>query len=339
MKKPWVLPVAGLIVLIGTFTALGLTDNQSVAPALTDVRAQNEFKPAGTLHSDILTQTHGESPLPPLPPELQGLEPDIRLSTDAEGNLVPTRDLRVLLDFYLANIDQEPLATALARIRAALSQRLKEPAMSQALSLLERYVGYRIALDHLQHELASGVTKTGFDVNVLLQRQEQLERVQHEYFDRDEKTAFFREETELDSYTLAKLAIEQNSSLTDSEKQQQIAQLTQQLPETIRVARKRAVIHGDLFQKVEAMKADNASDADLYQLRAKELGEDAAVKLAQLDQQQQQWQQRLSDYQQQKSRILEAGLSESDQIIAVTRLRERLFEGPERLRVRALDGD
>jgi lipase chaperone LimK len=63
------------------------------------------------------------------------------------------------------------------------------------------------------------------------------------------------------------------------------------------------------------------------------------MRLAHLDQQQQEWQQRLSDYQQEKSRIVQAGLSETDQVSAITRLREQLFDGPERLRVRALDAE
>ena len=286
-----------------------------------------------------LTKTTPVKDLPPLPPELEGLEPDTKLITDADGNLIPSKDLRVLLDFYLANLDQEPLTTVLARIRKALDQQLDQPALGQALSLLERYVGYRMALEDLQASTSDGITQAGFDLEALQQRQVQMEQLQHEHFNRREKTAFFQEDAKLDNYTLARLAIEQNPALTAAQKQQQLEQLSQKLPEAVRTARKRAVIHGEVYEKAAALKANQASDAEVYQLRARELGEVAALELAKLDQQQQAWQQRLTDYQQQKSRILRAGLSGDDQAEAVTQLRNRLFSGTERLRVRALEGE
>ena len=286
-----------------------------------------------------LTETAPEKSLPPLPPELEGLEPDTRLVTDAEGNLIPSKHLRILLDFYLANLDQEPLATVLARIQATLGQQLGEPALGQALSLLERYVGYRMALEDLQAKTPGGITRAGFDLDTLQQRQVQMEQLQHDHFNRNEQAAFFQEDAKLDNYTLARLDIEQNPALTAAQKQQQLEQLSQQLPETVRIARKRAVIHGEVYQKAETLKANQASDTEVYQLRARELGEDAALELAKLDQQQQAWQQRLADYQQQKSRAVQAGLSDTDQARAITQLRNRLFSGAERLRVRALEGD
>jgi len=339
MMKQRILPVAGLLILSGTLATIWPASDQTVSSSQPEVRALEATDDVHSLPSINLLEADSNSPLPPLPPELEGLEPDTVLLTNADGNLVPSHDLRVLLDFFLANIDQEPLTTVLARIRAALSQRLEEPALGQALSLLKRYIGYRMALEPLQDDLPDGMTQTGFDLEVLRQRQERMEQLQHAHFDREEQTAFFGEETQLDNYTLAKLTIEQNPSLTADEKKQYLEQLNQQLPEPIRVARKRAVIHGDVYEHAEALKASNASDTELYQLRARELGEEAALQLAQLDQQQQAWQQRLSQYRQEKSRIVQAGLSEPDQASAITRLRERLFSGPEKLRVRALDGD
>lgn len=339
MIKRRILAVAGLVIFAGALAAVWPTNDQTDASSHPEVSAVAPSDAATSLPSINLSAARGNTPLPPLPPELRGLEPDTDLSTDGGGNLIPSHDLRVLLDFFLANIDQEPLDTALARIHHALSRQLEEPALSQAVSLLERYVGYRMALEQLQEDLPDGMTQAGFDLEALQQRQEQMKQLQHAHFDQEEQAAFFSEDTQVDNYTLAKLAIEQNSSLSANEREQYLAQLDQQLPEPIRVARKRAVIHGEIYQQTEALKAGNASDTELYQFRAQELGEEAALELAKLDQQQQAWQQRLSDYRQEKSRIAQAGLSETDQANAITRLRDRLFDGPEKLRVRALDGD
>lgn len=337
MKKNTLL-IAGLSFLAVVLTTTWLVSSPT-PPTSEPVTAQRP-DPTMALPSSIqLPEVSANTPLPPLPPELEGLEPEVELVTDAEGHLVPTQELRVLLDFYLANIDQEPLAIVLARIKAAISQRLAEPALSQAFSLLERYVGYRMTLEQLQNDLPDGMTATGFDRDALRQRLDRLKQLQHDLFGRDEIDAFFSEDTRLDEYTLASLDIRQNSSLSEFEKQRQLEALEQTLPTEVRQARARAVIHGEVYEQAEALKAADASAAELYQLRAQSLGEDAAVKLAELDQQQQAWQQRLTDYRQQKSQILEAGLSEADQNAAVADLQSRLFDDREQLRVRALDSD
>lgn len=277
--------------------------------------------------------------LPPLPPELEGLEPEASLDTDENGNLIPSHELRVLFDFFLANIDREPLANVLQRIRRSLDGRLAEPANSQALSLLERYVGYRMSIEELQDQQEAGVTTDGFELDTLKQRQQNLQALRQKHFARQEIDAFFAEDEQLDHYTLARIEIQQDASLSDAEKQRQLQQLDYQLPETVRLARKRAVIHGDIYQQARQLKASGASDSEIYAVRATELGEEAATQLARLDREQNQWQQRLTHYRQERTRILEAGLSETDRSTAIDNLRDDLFTGPERLRVRALDAD
>ncbi|MDI9243896.1 lipase secretion chaperone [Marinobacter sp. CHS3-4] len=339
MIRQWLLPAAGSCLAAGVLVFFwpsvdhgSPSEGSAVTPV--EVSAANGPRPSVTLPN-----ANTEAALPPLPPELRGLEPDAQLRTDENGNLIPSEDLKVLLDFYLANIDQEPLATVLARIRSALAQRLQEPALSQSLSLLERYVGYRMALDSLEKALPDGMAESGFDQGALRQRLSRLEQLQHDYFAREEIDAFFEDDLSIDRFTLARIDIQQNPSLTAEERQQQLKNLEQTLPQPVREARKRAVIHGDVYQQAEAMKASNASDAELYQFRASQLGEEAALELAELDRKQQAWRQRLAHYQQEKSRVIEAGLSESDQANAISELQNRLFNDREQLRVRALDAD
>ena len=341
MNKALTSSILGLAIVAGIATTLVLTTETPDSSTVSDTNTpppQPFQAPADYTVPSADTVIKPES-LPELPPELAGLEPDAQLQTDKDGNLIPTHDLRLLLDFYLANVDQEPLNVVLQRIRLALGQRLQEPALGQALALLERYVSYGMSLEEMQARMPAGVTTEGFDLAALKQRQQALDSLRQEYFDRDENAAFFQDEQQLDDFTLARLEVENNESLSAAEKQRRIAQLEQQLPEKVRTARKRAVVHGDVYEKAEALKANNASEAELFQLRAAELGEQAALELAKLDKQQAQWKQRLADYRQQKAQIEQASLSPTDRDAAIGELRERLFSGPEQMRVRALDAD
>lgn len=285
------------------------------------------------------TTIRTDSSLPPLPGELAGLEPNGDLRTDDRGNLVPTKQLRILFDFYLANLDNEPLPQALRRIHEALSQRFAEPGLGQSIALLQRYVGYRLALDELDQQLAPGVTSDGFDLEALRQREQALEALRLSHFSQEEYTAFFEDDQRLDGYTLARLEIERNGSLSADEKRRQLMSLEQQLPEAQRQARKRATVNGEIYARAEALKAGGANADELYQLRAASLGDVAATNLAELDEQQRQWQARLSQYAQAKAQFTEAALSPADRGAAIAALRERLFTGREQLRVRALEED
>ncbi|MCG7200148.1 hypothetical protein MD273_10485 [Marinobacter pelagius] len=332
--------VAAGAAVLTVSSGLWLFPAESGGPAVKATRHPEFQAPAQSPQAtrpEITTQTSGS--LPPLPSELAGLEPDGDLRTDDRDNLVPTKQLRTLFDFYLANLDQEPLPQALRRIREALSQRFTEPALGQSISLLQRYVDYRLALDELDQQLAPGVTSDGFDLEALRQREQALEALRLSHFSQEEYTAFFEDDQQLDNYTLARLEIERNGSLSADEKRRQLMSLEQQLSEAQRQARKRATVNGEVYTRAEALKAEGASADELYQLRAASLGDVAAANLAELDEQQRQWQARLSQYAQAKARFTEAGLSPADRAQAIEALRERLFTGREQLRVRALEAD
>lgn len=327
--------VAGIVTIAGALTLIhkGTTESPDTAiqaPKISTDQAGNTRLPAHHLN---------QQSVPALPPELVGLEPKAALSIDANHHLVPDRNLRTLFDFHLATLDREPMEMVLNRIRATLADRLDEPARSQALALLNDYVNYRLALTRIDQNLPPGLDHDGFDLNALTLRQKALQAARAEHFTPQTHAAFFGEDEQLDNYTLERLAIERDEVLTEQQKAQQLAQLEHALPESIQRTRTRATINSNLFEKTEAMRSNGATDADIFQLRAQNLGETAAANLAELDLQQQQWQSRLDHYRQEKARITNASLSPEDQQTAVSELQQRLFEGPERLRVRALDAD
>ncbi|TNE77182.1 MAG: hypothetical protein EP339_06505 [Gammaproteobacteria bacterium] len=324
----------------GLALATGLSFYLALAPEpLEDIEPSRETAAADAPTRNTLSPQQAQitAKKTPLPPELQGLEPNAELPTTPGGDLVPDRNLRRLFDFYLANVDREPLEVVIQRLHAALDQRLDEPAKSQAVALLERYIDYRMAVGELQESLPGGVTLDGLDLGALRQRQAELDALQQTYFESAEQAAFFGRDQQLDDYTLARLEIQQNDALSAEQRQQQLQLLEQQLPVADRQARKRATINADVYQQTNRLKAEGASSTDLYQLRAQSLGEAAALQLAQLDVQQNEWKNRLEGYREEKARILASGLSPEDRNNAITTLRSTRFSGPEQLRVRALE--
>jgi lipase chaperone LimK len=87
------------------------------------------------------------------------------------------------------------------------------------------------------------------------------------------------------------------------------------------------------------MQAEGASAEEIRQLREQSLGSAAADNLAQLDQQQAEWRQRLSDYAAERDRLRSAGLSQGELDNAIAELQNSRFDERERMRVNALDAD
>ncbi len=326
---------AGLAVITGTliltFAGPGATPD-AASPA-------GNAQPDKTGTHRLVIGNARQSPATRLPQELIGLEPKAPIAVDDDNHLIPDRRLRTLFDFHLANLDREPMDLVLSRLRASLNDRLTEPALSQALDILSQYVDYRLSLAELDQSLPPELDDQGFDIKALRMRQQALQSTRAEHFSAQAHEAFFGEEEQLDDYTLSKLEIEQNPALTEPQKTRQLAQLENALPDTVQQTRTRGMINAEVFEKAETMRSKGATDADVFQLRAQNLGETAATNLAQLDQQQQQWQQRLDHYQREKAGFATAGLSEQDRVAALRQLQQQLFSGPEQLRVRALDAE
>ncbi len=275
--------------------------------------------------------------LPPLPRSLQGSDHDVRLHTDADGNLLIEADILHLFEFYLSALVEEPLELCLTRISLALAEQLQGPALDQARDLLKRYLDFKIALADL-HALPGAVDASGaYALDAIELRQQRLRDLRLQHFSAHEAQVFFQEEDSYDDYMLQRLKLAQDQSLDAAERQQALERLERQLPEPIRQARQQATQQTRLYELTEQMKQDGASAEALFQVRAEALGSEAATALAELDQRQAQWNSRLASYEQEREAIRQSGLSAQDQQAAVASLIERRFEPEERLQVQAME--
>lgn len=268
----------------------------------------------------------------PLPASLQGAQHGVSLYMSEDGQLILQEDLLHLFDFYLAGGEEDDLARLLQRIHRDLAAQLNGVALDQARDLLRRYVDYRIALADLPR-----MPRT-LEPTQLRQRLAALDAMRRSHFSAEEVEVFFANQYAEDSYSIQRLEITQ-SDLDPQRRQQALDALDQQLPETLRQARQQSTSHADLYATTRQLQADGASAEEVRRLREERLGTQAADALTQLDQQQAQWQTRLSDYAAERNRLRSAGLAERDLQQAIDALQARSFDERERLRVRALDGE
>ena len=189
----------------------------------------------------------------------------------------------------------------------------------RAAALIERYIDYRVALGNIRPSTDLG------DPRALRSAIEARDRVRSSYFAPEENEALFAHDAELDRYTLARLEIERNSDLSQSQKEAALREAEAGLSAEQRAQRADATSHLGVAAQTAAFDAGAISEQVRYAQRQAAHGDAAARNLAQLDREERDWQTRLGDY----DVARKSGATEQD----LQRARGRLFSESEQLRL------
>lgn len=265
------------------------------APGVTRVPA-NATAPAGTAHTALP-------------------------SRDGQDSFLDA-GLRHRLEDLLLEAGEASTPAALKQRLATLVPRYFQPADAvRAQALLERYVDYRVALGALKPPADPG------DPQALRAAVGARQRIREQHFAGEEYQALFAHEEELDRYTLARLEIERNATLTREQKEAALRDAEHELGADQRTARADAVAHLGVAAQTAVFDARGAGEHERYAQRQAQYGAAAARQLAQLDRQEQDWQRRLDDYAGAQARKMQPA--------ELQQLRGQLFSAEEQLRIEA----
>ncbi len=192
---------------------------------------------------------------------------------------------------------------------------------ARASALLERYVDYRVALSELKPPTDPS------DPRALRAALEARQSARQRHFTGDEYEVLFADEARLDRYTLARIEIERNSTLSAAQKQAALKDNERELSDAQRAQREQATAHMSVAAQTAALEASGASDIERFNQRRTQYGDAAATQLAQLDREETDWQARLNNY-----ASAQAKKASPDQL---QQLSQQLFSAQEQLRVEA----
>lgn len=279
----------------------------------------------------------------PLPGTLEGTIMQQALALDEEGNLRVSSDLKRIFDFFLSTIEEENLDIILKRIEEYLSYSLEEPALGQALDIMNQYVAFKKALfdfeversETLQQIMAQNGGDKGAMYLALLKEQLAAQKdMRSLHMSPEVHQAFYADEEAYDDYSLARMEVSANNALSEAEKQARYAEIDANAPADIVEARAEAQITDILKAKTETLKQQGASQQEIKQLRTDMLGVEAAERFETLDQERADWNKRIESYLQQRQAILEnGGLSQDIKESQIHTLKEKSFDERERIRL------
>ncbi|WP_422844136.1 lipase secretion chaperone [Acidovorax sp. M2(2025)] len=233
-----------------------------------------------------------------------------------------TPDLRARLEALLLEAGDAATPEALKqRLEALAAKHFPPPLTARALALAQRYVDYRVALGALPG--------AGPDDPRALRRVLDARRgVRERHFAPEEYDALFAREDQLDHYTLARLEVLHNPDLSDAQKQRALKDAEETLlPPEQRAQRREATEHLVAAAQTQAFEQQGLDAYARHTARAAAYGNDAALALAQLDRDEQAWQQRVDQYAQARA--------EGRNPAQLGALRDQLFSPQEQLRLNA----
>ena len=244
------------------------------------------------------------------------------ITADGPADPLLVHGLRDTLEALLMEAgDASDPATLKQRLAALVNQHFPAALATRALALAERYVDYRVALGSLR------APQDLTDPRALRDALEARHKVRLQFFDDAEYDALFAREAELDRYTLARLEIERNTQLSPEQRAQALQAADNELSAERRAERSAATQHMTAAAQTAAFNASNADERTRYAARSAQYGPAAAQAMAQLDREEQHWNQRLDQYSQARAQQGEGpGLQQ---------LRQQLFSPEEQQRIDA----
>lgn len=271
-----------------------------------------------------------EAPAEPLPGSLAGTQVDGDLRVDAQGRFVPGPEALLLFDYFLSATGEEPDERIRARIVEEIRRRLAPAAAREAEALLDRYDAYRAAAADLfaDTELARADDERRF---------QRIRELRREVFGAELAAALFDADEEVTRIDLERRRVATQPGLDPAERARRLADLEEQLPESVRAARREAMAALELRAAEESLRAAGASSGAIAAERERRVGREAADRLAALDERRAAWNERADAYRRERDALRARGLSDEAYAAALEALRTARFTGPERLRIEALD--
>ncbi|WP_367108425.1 lipase secretion chaperone [uncultured Psychrobacter sp.] len=277
-----------------------------------------------------------------LPHSLQGTDVDGEIVIDENQQLIVTEGLKRLFDYFLSALGEEDEATIFARVESYIRSFVPEPAASQAMVIFNNYIAYLKAIPKIEKHygnLQLQATQNGeLDLNMVAQQKQDVARLRQQYFDKNTIAAFFSVEDEYDNYSIEMVRINQNDQLSKAQKQVARQDYISRMPDNAtKAAIQQQANLNELMSRTEQMKNEGATPEQLYNMRRELVGAPAAARLAQLDEEDANFDQRFKQYQAQKQIIVNQNndnAATNDQTSAqIRQLEQQLFSDTERKRL------
>lgn len=317
--------------------AKAIQNTQPLAPPMLEREHQPDPEDTSAIthysHTFSTTQEYeSQSQFGILPPHMSDVRIE-ELAFDEHGNLIINEKIKTLIEFFLLAKDIEGKEQAIERLKEYLNFTLPSPAKEQALAISEQYLLYK---DNLEVQQFSDNTNLSDEANLLQIKYalEHRKNTRRHYMGHENSQAIFGYEERYDNFSIKRLEINANHTLSASEKDKRIAQAEQDLPENLAKEMRYKREQRTIEHKITQLKNEGNHEAEIYTLRQQFYGEKVAQRMAYLEDNSPVWQQRVNDFYAQQSIIFsDTALTDTEKNNQAENLREQSFTYKEQVKL------
>jgi len=270
----------------------------------------------------------------PIADSLEGVDLDGEISFDEQGNLRQNFSLRLLYDQLLSvrgEWTESQIIDWLAEYSLALSADGKIPDDGVA-AILDSFQAYSDYLKAAAETLPAFSFGNKEDIASIETYTQELSALRQELLGDDTAKNFFSSEERYDQAQLARVKIQLNEELSESEKEAEIERWNEEQSTVAHEHRVNVQLHEQYRQEVQQLAEQDSTASDIDAMRQQYFGDEAANRLAELDVQRAQWSQKKQDYQAAMEALAKNFPDNSDDYIAAQKdyVLERFNEAEQR---------
>lgn len=229
------------------------------------------------------------------------------LQLGASGDVIVDVHTRGALDVLLSMLGPDASAADLQRLEDALRRSLPGEAATQAIDLVRRYEAYHRA--STTQAATQAIPSSPEEVKSLLEKAQALRR---QHFDDATARALFGAEEEQTRISMAMNEIQADPKLSEQEKAAKINALRESAPRDLPgLAATTSPSLQAMDTQIAALRQQGATPAQIEQVRARYLGEEAARAMTDMEAQRADWESRYQAYLQQKQTIMATGATDT----------------------------
>ena len=263
----------------------------------------------------------------------QDTEVNCQLVLDQSNRLVVNEQTRNCFEYFITQYGEKNIDQIKQDFKAYIQQGYKEPALKQILDLWTRYLDYRVQLGSLKEP---NLDKE--DPEYYRKIFASMKTLRSQFFSDYEIEGLFGTENTYHEYTLDRMSIMADQSLTEVQKAQKLKELFAELPEDWKENLEQLSKLEDLRKLTSDIKARGGSAEEIRQMRQNLVGAEATVRLEKLDQDRRNWKSRVNTYLEQRDNILKSNMTQDAQQQAIQKLRDQQFNNSqEQLRLGAFE--
>lgn len=247
--------------------------------------------------------------------------------------MVVNSQTRDCFEYFITQYGENDLEQIKNHFGKFIQGQYLEPARSQIMDLWARYLKYREQLAQIQTPSAKQQDKNYFQKIF-----NSIQDIRKRFFSTSEIEGLFSSEDIYQNYTLDRMQILENSSLSEIEKARKLKERFEELPEDWQQNLQELSKLDDLHTLTKQIKARKGSAEELRQMRTALVGVEATQRLETLDTERNAWQQRVTSYLNGRDEIIKSNMSDSAKNQAIQQLRQQQFNSSqEQLRLRTFE--